>query len=82
MKKPHLLEEIAISDSGFLFIPSTGESFTLNEIGKEIIKLVQNGMTEEEIKNHLLEEYDITAKDLQKDFDDFVQQLKSFKIIK
>lgn len=82
MKLPHIAEEIALSDSGFLFIPSSGESFTLNEIGKEIIGLIKQGMNESEIKEYLLKEYDVNEKDIQKDLDDFIHQLISFKIIK
>lgn len=82
MKLPQISEEIAVSDSGFLFIPSTGESFTLNEIGKEIIGLIKQGMTETEIKEHILKEYDVSEKDIQKDLDDYFHQLLNFKIVK
>jgi hypothetical protein len=36
-----LKKDIAISDSGFLFNPSSGDSYSLNPIGVEILKLMQ-----------------------------------------
>jgi len=30
---------IAISENGFIFNPDTGESFTVNPIGREIIRI-------------------------------------------
>ena len=36
-------KNLAISESGFLFSPSNGESFTLNELGIWIFKLLQSG---------------------------------------
>lgn len=34
---------VAISDSGFLFNPSSGESYTVNPIGIEIIDFLKQG---------------------------------------
>ena len=34
---------IALSDNGFVFNPSTGDSFTLNNTGKEVLILIKEG---------------------------------------
>ncbi len=76
MNKYRIPENLAISDSGFLFLASTGETFSVNEIGKEILKGIQLHKTDEEIINDLLNDYDIDKQSLQKDFDDFILQLQ------
>ena len=44
-------KNIAVSDSGFIFNPDTGESFTANPIGLEILDMVKEGMEFEEVRN-------------------------------
>ena len=74
-------ENIAISDSGFIFLPSTGETFTLNELGKQILKLLQAKKTIEEISSEILKEYDIDTLTLERDIEDFILRLKSLNLV-
>jgi hypothetical protein len=82
MKKYSVPETVAVSDSGFLFLPSSGETFTLNHIGKEIFQLIQKGVEEEEIFKYVLDEYDIDSRTLEKDFGDFTLQLQKYSLLK
>jgi hypothetical protein len=75
-------ENIAISESGFLFLAGTGETFTLNQIGKEIFNLIRSKSSDEEIINSLVKEYDVDKATAQKDLADFFTQLKHFSIVK
>ena len=50
---------IAISESGFLFDPTTGESFTFNPIGLEIFNYLREEKSLDEIKEIMTEKYDI-----------------------
>jgi hypothetical protein len=75
-------ESLAVSDSGFLFLASTGETFTLNAIGREMFKLLQSGDDLHAIQKKILQEYEIDRATLERDLDDFVTQLKSFKLVK
>jgi hypothetical protein len=36
-------ENIALSENGFVFNPSTGDSFTMNSTGKEVLMLIKEG---------------------------------------
>jgi hypothetical protein len=81
MTNYHLQENLAVSDSGFLFHASTGETFTVNETGKTIIKLLQQKKEKEEIFLELEKEFDIEAVSLSKDYDDFINQLKTFSLL-
>jgi len=81
MTNYHLQENLAVSDSGFLFHASTGETFTVNETGKTIIKLLQQKKEKDEIFTQLVNEFDIEAGLLEKDYEDFINQLKNFSLI-
>ncbi len=49
--------------------------FGLNEVGTRIWQLLQEQSNLEKIYDILLEEYDVDAKQLRKDFDDIINQL-------
>lgn len=67
------LNSLAISDNGFIFKPSTGESFTTNEIGLFIIQLLKENKSGEEIINAIMEDFEVdnitAGRDLYEYFD-------------
>ncbi|MBX7206408.1 MAG: PqqD family protein [Bacteroidia bacterium] len=71
---------IALSDSGFVFNPSTGDSFSTNPIGIEIIKLLKEGKNEDEVKKHLIKTYMTDEVTLEKDYYDFVNMLLKLQL--
>lgn len=81
MKAYSVPENIAISDSGFIFQPTTGETFTLNETGKTIFKYFQQKRNLDEIINSLLDEYEIDRLTLERDLEDFIFRLKSLNLL-
>ncbi len=72
---------IAVSDSGFVFNPATGESFSANPIGMEIMELLKKGTPTQEISNTILEKYETDAPTIDKDLHDFIQILKQYTLI-
>jgi hypothetical protein len=82
MSKLIIPENLAISESGFLFLQGTGETFTLNQVGKDIVDLIKSKSSEEEVINEIVELYDIDKSTVQKDLGDFIAQLKHFSILK
>ena len=73
-------KNIAISDSGFLFNPGSGESYSLNATGTELLGLIKDGKTLEEIKAIFLEKYDTDANTLEKDYQDFMDEIQRFNL--
>jgi hypothetical protein len=69
-------QNIAISETGFVFNPGTGESFTINPTGARFITLLREGMSDEEIIIKMCSEYEVDEKDLERDLHDFKQSLK------
>lgn len=74
-------ENLAISETGFLFLPGTGETYTSNEIGKTIIQLLQKGESQEEIIEKITNEYDVEPNTFEKDLADFINQLTQFNLV-
>ena len=73
-------KDIAISDNGFVFDPVTGESYMLNEIGIEILNLYRADKTPEEVRKALLEKYDVTENDLEKNLADFESIVTAYNL--
>lgn len=71
---------IALSDSGFVFDPSTGDSFSTNPIGLEIIKLLKEGKTAQEIKTAIVKTYMVDEVSFEKDYYDFVNMIDKLKL--
>jgi hypothetical protein len=81
MNKQKISTSLAMSENGFLFLSTTGETFTVNELGKLILKYLQDGKDQQSIIDAITEEYDIDAEDLHRDFIDFMNQLKQFQLV-
>lgn len=71
---------IALSDSGFIFDPSTGDSFSTNPIGLELIQLLKNGKSREEIGELILEKYEVDRTTFEKDLYDFISLLSKLRL--
>ncbi|MFO7617757.1 MAG: PqqD family peptide modification chaperone [Bacteroidales bacterium] len=69
---------LRISDQGVVFDPSTGESFTVNDTGLKILKLLEEGLGEEELFRRLTEEYELSRSDFDRNLLDFSSVIKSY----
>jgi Coenzyme PQQ synthesis protein D (PqqD) len=76
-----IIKDLAISESGFVFNPITGESFTVNEIGVSIINQLKESKNDQEIMTFLKGEYKVEPNELEKDFTDFMNMLKHHNLI-
>lgn len=74
-------KDLAISESGFIFNPITGESFTANEVGISIINQLKLNKNKEEIISFLDEEYNSDKNSLEKDYNDFISILHRLNLI-
>ena len=76
-----LKKNIATSESGFVFNPSSGDSFSLNTIGAEILLQMKDNKSTEEIKKDIINRYDVEKSLLERDWDDFMAQLKDNNLL-
>ena len=72
--------EVKISDNGFVFNSKTGDSFSLNPTGLELIRMVSEELSLEDIKAKFIEKYDVDDLTFEKDFYEFCTLLKHFQI--
>ena len=77
----NIKSDIALSDSGFVFNPASGESYTVNPIGVEIIQLLKDGKSIEEVSKLILENYNTDLTTIDKDLNDFIVMLKQYSLI-
>ena len=68
-------ENIALSENGFVFNPSTGDSYTLNNTGKEVLILIKEGKSITQITDLLYEKYDTDRISLERYLVDFMNEL-------
>lgn len=76
-----LRKNMAISENGFLFNPSTGDSYSANPVAAEILNRLRAGDSPDVVKQSILEKYDVTTGELEKDWDDFVAQLRAAQLL-
>ncbi len=74
-------KNIAVSDSGFVFNSTTGESFTVNPIGIEIIELLKQDKSIDQINQHLSLRYNADVVTIDKDVNDFLSLLKHYSLM-
>jgi len=72
---------IAVSDSGFIFNPSTGESFSVNPISKQIMEWMSEGKSDSDIIDLLVKDYATDKDTVEKDLNDFIELLKSYQLV-
>lgn len=78
----YINKNIAISKTGFVFNPLTGDSFSTNSVGQEILRKLQNGNSNNEnLANHIVGIFSVDKSVVEKDIVDFFMVLKSYQIL-
>ncbi len=71
------LKDLAVSESGFLFDPYTGLTFSLNQTGRFILERLRDGLSEPAIRQALEASYQTgPGDDPLRDVREFMQQLR------
>jgi hypothetical protein len=76
-----LKKNIATSEAGLIFNPGTGDSFSVNNAGAEILALLRDNKSQQEIISFILSKYDADVIQFEKDLDDFVSQLTDYNLL-
>jgi len=72
---------IAVSETGFVFDPTSGESYSINREGQEIMALLKEGKNPEQISEAMCAGYEIDPASFEKYFYDFIGMLRQFQLI-
>lgn len=71
---------IALSESGFIFNPNTGESFTLNPTGMLMFTMIREGQDFAHIQDYFLTHYAVDESIFEKDFEDFLHLMNTYQM--
>lgn len=73
-------KNLAVSDTGFIFDPTSGDSYSLNPIGAEIVNMLKENKSEQEIEKYILGKYDVDKSTYEKAYMDFVNMIKQYQL--
>jgi PqqD family protein of HPr-rel-A system len=76
------LKNLALSDTGFVFDPTTGNTYTLNETALAIVRLLKQDKTKEEIIQSITSEYEVDSDEIERDYSDMIIQLSELGFYK
>jgi hypothetical protein len=69
------VKELALNDSGFVFSPTSGQSFSVNATGLSLLRLLQRQPDMDSVEEKLLHEFEVSAQQLNQDLNEFAVQL-------
>lgn len=75
------LKDLAISDTGFVFDPFSGATFTANASALCILDGLKRAQDRAAIAASLRERFQVAHEDLSRDIDDLVQSLRLFGLV-
>jgi hypothetical protein len=64
-----------------IFNPNTGETYTVNPIGAEIINNIKEGQSLNEMSQKITAKYSVEPSTFQNDYEDFVNLMRNFSLI-
>jgi len=74
---PQKLRDLAISDTGFLFDPYTGSTFSLNEPGMTVLSGLREGQSVAQVAAKLREAFEVPpGVDVERDVGEFVHLMR------
>ena len=77
------LHDLAVSDSGFVFDPTTGHTYTLNSSALVVLRALNQGTALDEIARSLGDAFELEGgEDLDRDVQDFVSRLREQGLVK
>lgn len=77
------LRDLAVSDTGFVFDPLSGATFSTNAVGLRLLECLKADKSRGEIIAQVAEAFEVNDKDddLGRDLDEFIQLLKRNHIL-
>lgn len=72
------IKDLAISDSGFVFDPFSGGTFTLNETGRAVLRGLREGLSESEIVERLRADFEAVTPKVEEDVRDFLRTMTEY----
>jgi hypothetical protein len=71
-----LINRLAINESGFVFDPVSGQSFSTNESGRAILRLARTERSAQDIAKRLVAEFEVPLQVCERDVLEFAAVLR------
>lgn len=75
------LKRLAVSDEGFVFDPSTGDSYLLNPTALFLLRGLQENQEPGALAAHLAANFDAEPAQVACDLDEFLIQLRALRLV-
>jgi PqqD family protein of HPr-rel-A system len=77
------LRDLAVSDSGFVFDPTTGHTYSLNATALVALRALKDGVAADEVARALSDAFERDgSEDLERDAQEFLTQLRTQGLVK
>jgi len=70
------LDDLAVSETGFIFDPYSGATFSLNDSALCLLRGLKEGLDRDGLIARLEESFDVAGADLHRDVDEFLELLR------
>lgn len=78
MDQTQKLRDLAISDSGFVFDPYTGLTYSVNAVGRTMLECIKDGLGRAAIFEAITDAFEVDPhRDMDRDLDEFLHLLRS-----
>lgn len=81
MSDAERLGNLTVKDDGFLFDPTTGDTFVANPTALAVVRTMQEGGDEAAAVAALVAQFDVTESDARRDVADLCVRLKSWQLL-
>lgn len=75
------LSPLVINDEGFMFDPTNGDSFVVNQTAIFILQSLQDGRDESSTAHALVERFEVSLETALRDVAEFMARLKSLQLL-
>ncbi|MDQ6954830.1 MAG: PqqD family peptide modification chaperone [Mariprofundaceae bacterium] len=73
-----VIQRLALNDSGFVFDPESGRSFTANVVGLYVLRFLQSHDSADALFESIEADFDVNRSDAERDITEFSAQLREF----
>ncbi len=72
---------LALNDQGFVFDPTTGDSYVVNSVGLAILELLREGRSDDDVVAHIGERFGVVPNEAERGVCDFLARLRGFRLV-
>lgn len=77
----NLKKNITISENGFLFDGTTGDSYSVNATATEMMQLIKEGKSEEEISAEIVRKFEVEPYMVERHYFEFTNLLRHLNLL-